>query len=112
MQLMPDTAVRWDVHDPFNPEENIAGGARYLRYLLDRFHGNLPLALAAYNAGATRVEHYNTLPPFHETRRYVKKVLRFYRLYDERRIAQPSSIRAFAAPTWPRPVALSSFQNP
>jgi len=112
MQLMPDTAVRWDVHDPFNPEENIAGGARYLRYLLDRFHGNLPLALAAYNAGATRVEHYNTLPPFHETRRYVKKVLRFYRLYDERRLAQPSSIRAFAAPTWPRPVALSSFQNP
>ena len=101
-----------DVHDPFNPEENIAGGARYLRDLLDRFHGNLPLALAAYNAGATRVEHYNTLPPFHETRRYVKKVLRFYRLYDERRIAQPSSIRAFAAPTWPRPVALSSFQNP
>ena len=112
MQLMPQTAVRLDVRDPFNPEENIAGGARYLRYLLDRFHGNLPLALAAYNAGATRVEHYKTLPPIHETRRYVKKVLRFYRQYDERRIAQPSSIRPFSAPTWPRTVTLSNFQNP
>jgi soluble lytic murein transglycosylase-like protein len=112
MQLMPQTAVRLEVRDPFNPEENIAGGARYVRYLLDRFHGNLPLALAAYNAGATRVEQYNTLPPIHETRRYVKKVLRFYRQYDERRIAQPSSIRPFSAPTWPRTVTLSSFQNP
>lgn len=112
LQLMPETAVRLEVRDPFNPEENIAGGARYLRYLLDRFHGNLPLALAAYNAGATRVEQYNTLPPIHETRRYVKKVLRFYRLYDERRISQPSSIRTFSASTWPRPVALSTFQNP
>ena len=112
MQLMPQTAVRLHVRDPFNPEENIAGGARYLRYLLDRFHGNLPLALAAYNAGATRVEQYNTLPPIHETRRYVKKVLRFYRQYDERRISQPSSIRPFSAPTWPRTVTLSSFQNP
>jgi soluble lytic murein transglycosylase-like protein len=112
MQLMPQTAVRLDVRDPFNPEENIAGGARYLRYLLDRFHGNLPLALAAYNAGATRVEHYKTLPPIHETRHYVKKVLRLYRQYDERRIAQPSSIRPFSAPTWPRTVTLSGFQNP
>lgn len=112
MQLMPQTAVRLDVRDPFNPEENIAGGARYLRYLLDRFHGNLPLALAAYNAGATRVEQYKTLPPIHETRHYVKKVLRLYRQYDERRIAQPSSIRPFSAPTWPRTVSLSSFQNP
>lgn len=112
MQLMPQTAVRLEVRDPFNPDENIAGGARYLRYLLDRFHGNLPLALAAYNAGATRVEQYNTLPPIHETRRYVKKVLRFYRQYDERRISQPSSIRPFSAPTWSRTVTVSNFQNP
>lgn len=112
MQLMPATAIRLDVRDPFNPEQNIAGGARYLRYLLDRFHGNLPLALAAYNAGATRVEHYNTLPPIHETRRYVKKVLRFYRQYDERRISHSSSLPTLSSPTWPRPVALAIFQNP
>jgi soluble lytic murein transglycosylase len=82
MQLMPETATRLRV-DPLNPEENIAGGARYLRYLLDRFHGNLPLALAAYNAGATTVESYRTLPPIAETQRYVRKVLRFYRKFAE-----------------------------
>ena len=112
MQLMPETAERLEIRDPFDPEENIAGGARYLRYLLDRFNGNLPLALAAYNAGATRVEHYRTLPPIHETRRYVKKVLRFYRLFGERRVPQSSSIRTFSSPTWPRPVALSTVQIP
>jgi soluble lytic murein transglycosylase len=112
MQLMPETAERLEIRDPFDPEENIAGGARYLRYLLDRFNGNLPLALAAYNAGATRVEQYRTLPPIHETRRYVKKVLRFYRLFGERRVAQSTSIRSFSSPTWPRPVALSTVQIP
>ena len=82
MQLMPETATRLRV-DPLNPEENIAGGTRYLRYLLDRFDGNLPLALAAYNAGATRVETYQSMPPIAETQRYVKKVLRFYRKFAE-----------------------------
>ena len=79
MQLMPQTAVRLDVRDIYDPDENIGGGARHLRYLLDRFHGNLPLALAAYNAGETLVERYRTLPPIDETRRYVSKVLRYYR---------------------------------
>jgi hypothetical protein len=111
MQLMPQTAERLEIRDPFDPEENIAGGARYLRYLLDRFNGNLPLALAAYNAGATRVEHYRTLPPIHETRRYVKKVLRFYRWFGEHRVPQ-GSVRSFSSPTWPRPVALSTVQIP
>lgn len=81
MQLMPETAVRLDIRDPYNPEENIGGGARYLRYLLDRFHGNLPLALAAYNAGERRVGQTRALPPIQETREYVSKVLRFYDAY-------------------------------
>ncbi|MBM4132605.1 MAG: lytic transglycosylase domain-containing protein [Nitrospira sp.] len=81
MQLMPLTALRLDVRDPYNPEENVRGGAQYLRYLLDRFHGNVPLALAAYNAGETRVERYRNLPPIEETRDYVSKVLRFYHAF-------------------------------
>lgn len=81
MQLMPRTALRLDVRDPYNPEENVRGGAQYLRYLLDRFHGNVPLALAAYNAGETRVERYRNLPPIEETRHYVSKVLRFYHAF-------------------------------
>lgn len=81
MQLMPKTAVRLDIRDPYDPEENVSGGARYLRYLLDRFHGNLPLALAAYNAGEHRVGQTHALPPFQETREYVSKVLRFYDAY-------------------------------
>lgn len=81
MQLMPDTAVKLDVRDPYDPDENIGGGARHLRYLLDRFHGDLALALAAYNAGEHRVDQYRTLPPIDETRHYVTKVLRFYRAF-------------------------------
>ena len=81
MQLMPHTALRLNVRDPYNPEENVRGGAQYLRYLLDRFHGNVPLALAAYNAGETRVERYRNLPPIEETRHYVSKVLRFYHAF-------------------------------
>jgi soluble lytic murein transglycosylase len=81
MQLMPQTAVRLDVRDLYDPEDNVAGGTKYLRQLLDRFHGNLPLALAAYNAGENIVERYQALPPIDETRQYVKKVLRFYRTF-------------------------------
>jgi len=81
MQLMPQTAVRLDVRDLYDPEDNVAGGTKYLRQLLDRFHGNLPLALAAYNAGETIVERYQALPPIDETRQYVRKVLRYYRTF-------------------------------
>jgi soluble lytic murein transglycosylase len=81
MQLMPQTAVRLDVRDMFDPDENVGGGTKYLRQLLDRFHGNLPLALAAYNAGETIVDRYQSLPPIDETRQYVRKVLRYYRTF-------------------------------
>src|SRR5262250_227246 len=81
MQLMPQTAFRLDVRDMFDPDENVAGGTKYLRQLLDRFHGNLPLALAAYNAGENVVDRYQSLPPIDETRQYVRKVLRYYRTF-------------------------------
>jgi soluble lytic murein transglycosylase len=81
MQLMPQTAVRLDVRDMFDPDENVGGGTKYLRQLLDRFHGNLPLALAAYNAGENIVDRYQALPPIDETRQYVRKVLRYYRTF-------------------------------
>jgi soluble lytic murein transglycosylase-like protein len=81
MQLMPRTAASLKVRDPFNPVENIRGGATHLRYLLDRFDGNLPLALAAYNAGEYRVRRYQQIPPIQETKFYVKKVLSYYHAF-------------------------------
>ncbi|MBM4137276.1 MAG: lytic transglycosylase domain-containing protein [Nitrospira sp.] len=79
MQLMPVTASDMDVHNPFNPEENIEGGVKYLKYLLERFNGDLTLALAAYNAGPTTVEKFGfSVPPITETKQYVSKVLSLY----------------------------------
>lgn len=84
MQLMPQTASSLKVADSFHPENNIEGGVRYLRYLLNLFNGNLPLALAAYNAGEGAVIRYrNTIPPYRETQTYVQRVLDFYNHYRE-----------------------------
>jgi hypothetical protein len=75
MQLMPKTAVALGVRDSFNPRENIEGGVRHLRYLLDRYPGNVALAVAAYNAGEAAVDAHRGIPPFTETQQYVQRVL-------------------------------------
>ncbi len=79
MQLLPVTAARFGVLDPFNPRENVAAGTQYLAELVGRFAGDLRLALAAYNAGPERVEQYRGIPPFRETQEYVARVLAEYR---------------------------------
>ncbi len=83
MQLMPKTASSMNVDDSFHPEKNIEGGARYLRYLLNTYKGNLDLALAAYNAGEKAVAKYNyNIPPYRETQNYIKRVYSFYKSYN------------------------------
>lgn len=78
MQLMPETADIMAVSDPFDPYENIHAGVRYLRYLLATFQNNVPLALAAYNAGENAVRRYGRIPPYEETRAFVDRVLRYW----------------------------------
>ena len=75
MQLMPATARRFGVVDPFNPQQNIFGGVRYLRWLLDKFGGNQSLAAAGYNAGENAVVRYGGIPPYRETQGYVRKIM-------------------------------------
>jgi soluble lytic murein transglycosylase-like protein len=77
MQLTPDVAAELGVEDLFDPRQNIMAGARYLRELLDRHHGQVDLALASYNAGPAAVDRYHAVPPFPETRRYVKNITAF-----------------------------------
>jgi soluble lytic murein transglycosylase-like protein len=81
MQLMPGTADLMEVDDPFDPEENIFGGTRYLSLLLKRFQDDKTLALAAYNAGPEAVVTHKGIPPFSETRTFVRRVLDYYRIY-------------------------------
>ncbi|NNF84518.1 MAG: lytic transglycosylase domain-containing protein [Deltaproteobacteria bacterium] len=82
MQLMPFTARRMNVSDPFDPIENIEGGVKYIKELLGTFGGNLVHAVAAYNAGPNAVKKYGGVPPYKETRLYVKRVMNYYRQYQ------------------------------
>jgi soluble lytic murein transglycosylase len=81
MQLMPKTARELGIEDPFQPSENVKGGTRYLRSMLDRY-GDMTRALAAYNAGPNAVDYYRGVPPYPETQAYVRRVLTYYRHYD------------------------------
>lgn len=84
MQLMPQTAKRFGVRDSFDPRQNIHGGARYLRVLVERFASNMELVVAAYNAGENAVERYGrSIPPYRETRQYVPRVLNLYHAFSE-----------------------------
>lgn len=95
MQLVPETAARFNVANPFDARENVRGGLAYLRFLLAYYEGRVPLVAAAYNAGEAAVDRYGGIPPYAETRDYVRRVLRLYR--SERhgfdaRAAAPSPI--------------------
>ena len=103
MQLIPATARRFGVTDVFNPVQNIQGGAKYLRYLLDLYHNNFPLALAAYNAGEAAVARYGGVPPFAETRNYLILV--------GRRLAEAKKAEAANAAAAPAAVAGRRIQG-
>ena len=90
MQLMPKTASSLRVEDCFHPEDNIDGGVRYLRYLMNVYDGNLPLTLAAYNAGEKAVARYRGIPPYAETKTYVRRVMRYYEEYNRK--SAPTSL--------------------
>jgi len=84
MQVMPTTATEMRITDPFDPRDNILGGARYLRIVLNGAGGDVPIALGSYNAGAGASQRYGGVPPYRDTHEYVAGVVRFYRMYQTR----------------------------
>jgi soluble lytic murein transglycosylase-like protein len=109
MQLMPGTANQLGVNDAFDPQSNVTGGSRYLRELLERYNFDLVKALAAYNAGPQRVEQYQGVPPFRETRAYVARIVHEY---NTKKIAQEKAAKqkrgSAKAPSSPRRAAKSA----
>ena len=83
MQLMPETQVELNVRNPFDPAHNIAGGVRHLSALLREFEGNVTMAAAAYNAGSGAVRRYGGVPPYEETREYVRRIRILHRRYQD-----------------------------
>jgi soluble lytic murein transglycosylase-like protein len=83
MQLMPSTAEALGVEDIFNPKQNISGGIRYFKQLVNKFDGDVKLALAAYNAGSQKVQHYQGIPPYKSTQYYIEKVFKYYDMYKD-----------------------------
>ena len=83
MQIMPENIRRLKIKDPFDPKDNVMGGARYLKQLIHRFEGKLHLALAAYNAGPKAVEQYQRIPPYEETENFVKQVMKYYSIFNK-----------------------------
>jgi soluble lytic murein transglycosylase-like protein len=88
MQLMPATAQALGVEDIFNPKQNISGGVRYFKQLVNQFNGDVKLALAAYNAGSKKVRYYQGIPPFKATRYYIKKVFKYYQIYKDQMMVE------------------------
>ena len=84
MQIMPQTAAHLGVEDVWDPRHNIEGGVKYLRQMFDKFNNSLSLALAAYNAGPSKVEYYGRIPPYPETQRFVRAVIKYYQHYKTR----------------------------
>jgi hypothetical protein len=104
MQLIPETAARFRVRKPFDPEQNIRGGLSYLQWLLAYFKGDVPLVLAAYNAGEGTVDRYRGVPPYPETQGYIKRIQQVYALQQhpfDARVTAPSP--ALPGPTAARP---------
>lgn len=105
MQLMPATALELAVARPFDPEDNLRGGTRYLRRLLERYDGDATLALAAYNAGPSAVDRYGGVPPYPETLAYVRRVLTLWQGVPAPAVEPARRMPVPAAASRPRPVA-------
>jgi len=109
MQLIPETGRRYGVRDFFDPQQNVDGGVRYLRFLLEKFNGNLDLSLAAYNAGENVVERLGRIPPIPETTTYVRRVRSFYKQRSAPLLTPPVATGAAKTASEPEPPRI--FKN-
>jgi hypothetical protein len=107
---MPATANSLRVQDPYDPDENLRGGTTYLRHMIDRFAGQIELAVAAYNAGPGAVERHRGIPPFRETRDYVRRVLALYQGNDAGVMGLPALAGGFTG-TRRKPYLIRNAQN-